>query len=255
MSQYFSVNGKKFVQSNTLVASSGYTSDYLGKLAREEKIIGTQIGRQWFIEPESLKTFLLKVEVEKEIRKSELSAQRKVEHLVHQKIGNHDVSVASSDAVLLAQSVIVFLCGIFFGGLGWLTVVSNTEISQISNSTRDNFSFIAQSISPSRAVHFFESSGHSFVATARESVGVTDSEPETTNVIFTELPKFPPRENFVASSTVAGLISAESQFSDDVQVVVDARGNTVVEPVFKNASSSAVKFMLVPVETENEYEH
>ena len=57
------INGKKYFPSSTLCTSFGYTSDYLGKLAREEKILGTLVGRQWFIEEASLKTFLLKTEV------------------------------------------------------------------------------------------------------------------------------------------------------------------------------------------------
>lgn len=54
MSQQLRVNGKQYLQSNELASTFGYSADYLGKLAREEKILGTQIGRQWFIEPESL---------------------------------------------------------------------------------------------------------------------------------------------------------------------------------------------------------
>ena len=57
MTNVLTINGKKYIQSNQLAREFGYTTDYIGRLAREEKILATLVGRQWFVEPESLRVF------------------------------------------------------------------------------------------------------------------------------------------------------------------------------------------------------
>ena len=109
MSQSFTVNGKEYLQSNVLASSFGYTSDYIGKLAREEKIIGTQVGRQWFIEPESLKIFLHKVQVEKEFRKIELRQLRKIEHASFQHETRKNKIITHSAYHTAASACIILL--------------------------------------------------------------------------------------------------------------------------------------------------
>ena len=86
MKQKLSINGKEYVPISHLVASSTYTSDYIRRLAVDEKILGTQVGRIWFIEPESFKTFLLKTDVEKKISASELSQKRKAEQTLKKEV-------------------------------------------------------------------------------------------------------------------------------------------------------------------------
>jgi hypothetical protein len=61
----------------TKVASeiSGYNADYLARLCREEKILGTQVGRSWFINRASLEEF---VKVQEEKKRDRAEALRSV---------------------------------------------------------------------------------------------------------------------------------------------------------------------------------
>ncbi len=81
MAQSLEVNNKTYLPSVVLAKEFNYTSDYISKLARDEKVLGTRVGRQWFIEPESLRTFILQLEVEKRIIKEDLSLERKRERI------------------------------------------------------------------------------------------------------------------------------------------------------------------------------
>lgn len=49
---------KNFITTKYAGELSGYTSDYLARLARSGKIVGKRIGHSWLIDKESLARFL-----------------------------------------------------------------------------------------------------------------------------------------------------------------------------------------------------
>lgn len=57
----------------------GYTSDYVARLARQGKIKAGRVGRQWFVDPNSLEAFRLKTQQALEKRNRALKAVRKAE--------------------------------------------------------------------------------------------------------------------------------------------------------------------------------
>lgn len=62
-------------------AHTGYSRDYITKLAREQKILAAQIGRQWYVDVESLKGYAEGMAAEREVRQQQLSEARKRELL------------------------------------------------------------------------------------------------------------------------------------------------------------------------------
>ncbi|MGH7175257.1 MAG: helix-turn-helix domain-containing protein, partial [Minisyncoccia bacterium] len=58
----------------------GYHSDYLARLAKQKKIIGTQVGRTWLISRSSLEGFIAGLENRKRAQAHALSAARKKEY-------------------------------------------------------------------------------------------------------------------------------------------------------------------------------
>ena len=58
---------------------SGYTSDYLARLARSGKIVGTRIGHSWLIDKESLTHFLDQQGNRKIVRARTLARAREAE--------------------------------------------------------------------------------------------------------------------------------------------------------------------------------
>ncbi len=73
------INGRKLLPIKEVVGRSRYTRDYIAKLAREGVIVGAQVGRQWFVDESSLASFAEASELEAEVRRRHLSAERRRE--------------------------------------------------------------------------------------------------------------------------------------------------------------------------------
>jgi hypothetical protein len=252
MSQHLSVNGKVYLPSNELAATFGYSSDYLGKLARDEKILGTLIGRQWFIEPESLKTFLLKTEIQKKIRKEELSIQRKAEHLAHQKELVQKIEATSQSSMAFAQAAVIVFCGLLVGTLGWAGAEQGLQPGDLAMGAKESAALIAEAVLPS--FYADENFSHTrMLAASTEGLVPQVRVGEAENLVFTTLPQFPPREAFEDAGvldTVAGepaSSTASRVFSDEVRIVFDEEGKELIQPVFKNERVGQEQFLIVPV--------
>jgi len=51
------LEGKKYISSKRLSHETGYTFDYISRLCREAKIEGKLLGRNWFVNPDSLLSY------------------------------------------------------------------------------------------------------------------------------------------------------------------------------------------------------
>ena len=242
MTQSLVINGKEYVPSNVLASQCGYSHDYIGKLAREEKILGTQVGRQWFIEPGSLNTYLAQVEIEKKIRKEELRRVRKIEHESHQR--KTDVGGTSKDHefLALAQTAVLLICGGIVGMLGWAVSQEQVGLAELSSAASENVALVAKATLPSFVLEFSRDEKH--ISAALEGSTTVREDVE----IFTTLPQFPPRSEQEDTALVE---SVAAEFSDDVEIIFDEEGGPLIRPIFKNGSGSTT-FLLVPVENRNE---
>lgn len=48
------INGKKYVKATDIAKDLGYTSDYVGQLCRSGKVTAEQVGRSWYVVPETI---------------------------------------------------------------------------------------------------------------------------------------------------------------------------------------------------------
>lgn len=258
MAESLTINGKEYIPSTALAVRFNYTPDYIAKLARDEKILATQVGRQWFIEPASLETFLKQVEIQKSIRKEELRRERQLEHLTHQSQKEVVAKAASFSPEAFAQAVVIVLCGALVGGLGWVAASEGVGASQLASGARANVVAVIENVfrvevetDPARYVASSVESG------AKRVAGVPPQE----NVVFAQLPVFPERSSSsseeVLASTSAVSVAQEAElalpeFSDEVQIVKDSNGDTYVVPVFKDGADEDGRFLLMSVtESEN----
>ncbi|HEV7121410.1 MAG TPA: helix-turn-helix domain-containing protein, partial [Candidatus Paceibacterota bacterium] len=79
-------------------ALSGYNADYLSRLCRSGKIAGTQIGRTWLVNRESLQQFVREQEERKQQISAELSQSREKEYQQAQKKAPVRAKAARTDA-------------------------------------------------------------------------------------------------------------------------------------------------------------
>lgn len=79
MSNALQINGRTLHSIKDAVEVVSYSRDYITRLAREEKIVAALIGRQWFVDIDSLKSYTEVSAMEQELRKKLLSEERKKE--------------------------------------------------------------------------------------------------------------------------------------------------------------------------------
>ncbi len=54
MDQELILDGKKFISSKRLSLETGYAGDYISRLCRDKKIEGKLVGRNWYVNLDSL---------------------------------------------------------------------------------------------------------------------------------------------------------------------------------------------------------
>lgn len=138
MSKTLVLNGKEYVPSAVLAKKHGYTSDYISKLAREEKILGTQIARQWYVVPSSLETFIHQSAFDKKIRAEKIRKQRLIERARKSTSTSEPVSTRESHtykSTTALQTLAVLLCGSLAGGIGYLATQNNITLSDLREGT------------------------------------------------------------------------------------------------------------------------
>ena len=80
MSEEQYLDGIKFVAAADAAATFVFTRDYIAILCRTEKVRGRLIGRNWYVDENSLKSFLVNQEHARAKRRIELAAQRTQEY-------------------------------------------------------------------------------------------------------------------------------------------------------------------------------
>jgi len=196
MAQSLTINGKEYIPSNTLAARFKYTPDYIAKLAREEKILATQVGRLWFVEPGSLETFFHQSQIEKELRAEELRRKRKVEHALHQQ-AQISAQTIGSPLEAIAQTAVILLCGLLLGGIGTIAVEEDLGAAEIVSGAQIGVELMVAGfygdLPQVRQYQLIASPSGSIPAT------VAANEREA-KLRFTELPQFPQRTAYATSS-------------------------------------------------------
>jgi len=229
------VNGKEYYPSAEIAQTFGYTSDYVSRIAREEKIIATRIGRQWFVDKDSFEEFVVLVKQGKQDRSEALKKERQAERMMQeQKVADaHKSSVLypavsrvtspiAGHAVALAQSVAVVACGIFAGLLGWTVSGADLEIQDFAFAIDEMSEQVTQRVVPTDSPLVVLSDFSSLVATVVWSV----------------------RDEAVPVRVAGSAALTESvqesgttlEFSDEVDVVFREGKDGTVRPVFKNST-------------------
>jgi hypothetical protein len=75
------IREKNYVTIRDAVKRVSYTTDYIGKLARERVVDAVRKGRVWYVDLDSLKLFELKAKAERKKTQEALSIERKLERI------------------------------------------------------------------------------------------------------------------------------------------------------------------------------
>jgi len=113
-------NNKKLLPIRDASSQVSYSKDYITRLAREGKITATWVGRQWFVDVESLKAYEVDAQAEQQLRQRRLSEERKRESELRVKLASR----ASDLVVKKARAPRRALAAVGFAMLGGLVVMA-----------------------------------------------------------------------------------------------------------------------------------
>lgn len=244
MSQQLVINGKRYLPSTELAREYSYTSDYISRLARDEKVLGTRVGRQWFLEPESLRTYIQQLEVEKRVLKEDLSRQRKAERLGYPV--QQEVSISPA-FMSIALAFLIMSCGLLSGYVGYVAYQDGVRAADVVNTLERLSQGITSQVelSVAEAVRLAQLRPE---PAASPVLSLSDSAPVVRGVgpqlqagTYTRFPKSPTASTtpMVSAEDISSAIAQlENAFSDDVAVelvdgellVLPASADVSVEP-------------------------
>lgn len=236
------INGKKMLTIKEAAKAVSYSRDHITKLAREGKIVATHIGRHWYVNLDSLKSYEETSKSEQEIRKRRLSEERRrdlqVKEILKQQDFHRRAKSVKSKKVATAIASIALVAGLLTGvGLyatvGSSAVSGNQQLASIGNAEQKSTESGEKVVSDVKLLEpqFESNSRLQTLSEANSGILLLPQTNEKSNVQF-----------------------VEDYFSDPVKVVVNEKGETAIVMVDEegNVISEPVPFVSVPVQRPNQ---
>ncbi|MBI2030416.1 hypothetical protein HYT05_02230, partial [Candidatus Kaiserbacteria bacterium] len=97
-------DGVKYISASDAAEIYGFTRDYIGRLCREEKVRGKRVGKNWFIDQESFRVFIVDQEFKKSRSHQALSERRRLEYRnEYPVLSQREADPGTADADLFEQ--------------------------------------------------------------------------------------------------------------------------------------------------------
>jgi len=241
MEAHIEIGNKKLSSIREASGQVSYSRDYVTRLAREGKIFASQIGRQWYVDLDSLKNYAEVSRIEADIRKAHLSEKRKQEQIFRtakeqlETVRSKTATAAQTKAVAAAGSVLAV--GLLAGVFGYSTLMMPNHFdSAISQTTAINQ--YSQTAANAKAVM---NTGAPTTAALRSGVNAESSAVETTSSISEGILVLPVGDNDDPAAV----------FSDEVRIRTATSGKQTAVLVDVNgvAADREVPFVVVPVQS------
>ncbi len=239
MSGSLEINGKKLSSLSSALKHSSYSRDYITRLAREQKIVASQVGRQWYIDLDSLKKYEEAILVEQKIRKQKLSEERRRERSQKISESRKNYSAASQSRRVKTNTALasaVLFVGVLVGVLFQQNFITTPDSSrQVANTSSVD----------SGKVTYDDTIATNDPATefSNESVSVTTFSEGGQGILL--MPQ--------VMTTGTAEVNPTERFSDEVSIVTDEDGQAFI--VKKDGSGKEIEripYIVVPVNKNNE---
>jgi len=86
---HIEIDGVRHAAAAILAAKSGYSRDYIARLARQRRISGRQLGRDWYIDELSFWHFFIQQKAHRAQQRILLASVRRREYQTAQSASNH----------------------------------------------------------------------------------------------------------------------------------------------------------------------
>jgi len=246
MEAHLEIGNKKLSSIREASSQVSYSRDYVTRLAREGKIFASQIGRQWYVDLDSLKNYAEVSRIEADIRKSHLSEKRKQEQIFRNAKEQLETaraetsSSAQTKAVAAAGSVLVV--GLLAGVFGYVTLMAPSNFDFAISPTTDTNQY-SQTAANAKAVLTTNVSDVSGAAEPHSAMNSFSPAVETTDAISEGILVLP----------VGTTADPAAVFSDEVRIRTATSGQQTAVLVDVNGieSDREVPFVVVPVKTDS----
>lgn len=249
MSTQVEINGATFLPIKDASKLVSYSRDYVARLAREQKIVASQIGRQWFIDTTSLRNFAETAEIEQSVRKQQLSLERKREQTVKQEVVTIKKTTRGKVKLVKVRAQLAATLALGLGlMIGGGVYTSSKLFPQETNTAH---------LSAVGDISLAEE----LPVMAREELAAAKPQPTTLYSNVIEYPLFTDESDVRAmgTSSTQGILILPSEgnittledtqniFSDEVEVVFTESSSGVVEYVTAEGEVLSYPFVSVPV--------
>jgi len=243
MEAHVEIGNKKLYSIREASSQISYSRDYITRLAREGKIFASQIGRQWYVDLDSLSNYAEVSRIEADIRKAHLSAKRKQEQVFHSAKEQYEIirekTAATAHKKAIAAAGSVLAVGLLAGVFGYSAFMTQSSFNSVISQTTATNQY-SQMAASAKAV---PDTNVSDTATTRSGANSESSAVETTESISEGILVLPYGVNTDPAAV----------FSDEVRIYTAISGKQTAVLVDVNGveSDREVPFVLVPVKTDN----
>jgi hypothetical protein len=239
MEAHIEIDGKQLTSIREASGEVSYSRDYVTRLAREGKIVASLIGRQWFVDSESLKNYAAQAQMEAESRKALLSEERKNEQLFHKEKERLASEQTKKYSQLHKKAILVATFVLSFG---------------LSSGAGGHAGFLPQLASLSSGVSSTQATQSGVDASAASEKIIFQENPSpATPSIFADrkVTSFEPGQNGVLIIPSSATSSVSEVFSDEVEIRTASSGEQTAVLIDSDGegSSREVPFVIVPVKT------
>lgn len=247
MTSSLEINGKKLHSIKYAATHFGYSRDYVTRLAREQKIIAAQIGRQWFIDIDSLGSYSSTMALEQKVRQQQLSEERKRERQLTERIEKNEIERAHYKRRLAIRSKVVAAAVLLLG------LTSGVAIERIPSVSVQ----LNRQVASAPFMQWFQGSANLELAPQPKENQPTPQGAEVVNFsheAFRLSTMAEPTDGVLllpAATSGTSSIDVKKLFSDDVRILKDENGQEYVAQVSeKGETIRKIAFVVVPVSTE-----
>ncbi|MEY2665676.1 MAG: hypothetical protein RLZZ480_781 [Candidatus Parcubacteria bacterium] len=240
MTSSLDINGKKMQSIKSAALHTGYSRDYITKLAREEKIVATQVGRNWFVDLDSLEQYASLVAEESKLRQQQLSEERKQvlrmkveeERAVKAQAALHAKRLRRSKLAAVSVLILGLVTGFALQGIPLATTAPDGQAA---------------------STPFIKETGTGVMGAASAGANISAPTADASGVSFEkatfELSSLGTTEGvLLLPNHATTTLNPEELFSDEVKVMSDESGTSYVARVDEKGDVvEKIPFIVVPV--------
>ncbi len=229
----------------------GWTHDYISRLARESKIKGAKIGRQWYVDLSSVKSYAEFIEHEKKIRAEQLKVA-----CLHDQVSRADkdplhyiFAKFEKFFTYTVQGISLFLLLFLFGYAFY--AVAHSSGYDLDSVVMNSFlpETLVATVSNTQEIQAGDSSttqNSSYVDVFTETLKEQTQSTTTSSADNSVIPSNPPV--LVGTHDYEDALAyIQSLFSDPVNVEIAPDGvYATVTPLFNNVEGDPVSIMILP---------